>query len=126
MKSTGVTALLITLSARLAVAQAPDASTQARRNIGQVATLCGVVVEHRCLANEQRAGQIALDRRLEDRNGVTVEITAANRTAFPSLFEWTVESRRVCATGIVEQRDRRYVVSIASPAQIVVEGGASS
>jgi TonB family protein len=93
---------------------------EAKRHVGNIATLCGTVVAYQCQRPE-RTSLLALEKSFSA-SGVSVAIAREDRSKFGTLFEQRHVFLKVCATGPVEKRKNRYVISIKEPGQLRLEG----
>jgi TonB family protein len=93
---------------------------EAKRQVGHVATLCGVIVAYQCRRPE-RTSLLALDKSFSD-GGVSVAIAQEDRGKFGMLFEPRNVFRNVCATGPVERRKNRYLIHVEEPGQLSFRG----
>ena len=97
---------------------------EAKRQVGQIATLCGVVVAYQCQRPE-RTSLLALDKPLSGA-GVSVAIAQEHRAKFGTLFEPRHALRELCATGRVEKRKNRYLIHVEEPSQLSLQGTPTS
>jgi TonB family protein len=97
---------------------------EAKRQVGNVATLCGLVVAYQCQRPEGTS-LLALDKPFE-RPGVSVAIAPENRSQFGLRFEQRHVLMDVCATGRVEKQKSRYLVRVEEPSQVRLQGDQTS
>jgi hypothetical protein len=86
---------------------------------GRHVTVCGRVVTHDC-ASKDRATTLDLDNPYWSRP-VAVLITEQARSSFPPRLEDRYVLGTICATGVVEHYEGRYVVRVERQDQITVE-----
>lgn len=111
------TALIVLLAGSVLPAQNKSESVeqQAKRQVGEVATLCGTVVAYQC-KDPERISLLALEK-LPSGAGVSVAIAQDDRGKFGTLFEPRHVLAEVCATGVVEKRKNRYLVHVVESSQ---------
>ena len=114
-------ALVLTIATTTGFVEAQDRGKlleqEAKRQVGNVATLCGTVVAYQCQQKERTSLLV-----LENPSGVAVEIAQSDRSNFGSLYESRHVLLNVCATGLIEKRRKRYVVRVKDPAQVQALG----
>jgi TonB family protein len=108
----------------LLAVQSPDRvpSSQAKKHVGKVATICGKVVTYGC----EKDGTTYLD--LDQpywHKGVAVEIASEVRRRIGRPPEDAYGQRQVCATGVVRKRSGRYFVVVNEASDIRTEDGAA-
>lgn len=115
-------ALLVMLAGGVVTAQDRPKSVEqeAKRQVGQIATLCGTVVAYQCQRPE-RTSMLALEKPFSGA-GVSVAIAQQDRGKFGTLFEQRQVLREVCATGPVEKRKNRYLIHVEEPSQLSFRG----
>jgi protein TonB len=89
---------------------------EAKRQVGHVATLCGVVVSYAC-ERPEGTSLLALDTP-PSKAGISIGVGQKDRSKFGPLFEQRYVLRDLCATGPVEKRKKRYVVHVEELSQI--------
>ncbi len=94
-------------------------STDAKNHVGKTATICGRIVTYDCRESDKTTF-LDLDRPYWEK-GVAVSIAAADRQRIGLELEDSYLQREVCATGPVEKRNGRYLVSVREVSQIRVE-----
>ena len=126
MSARRVTALIVMVAGgAVAARDRPKLIEQeAKRQVGQVATLCGMVVAYQCQRPEQPS-LFALEKPFSGA-GVSVAIAHENRSGFGTLWEQRHVLREVCATGLVEKRKNRYLIHVDEPGQLIVQGNPAS
>jgi TonB family protein len=91
---------------------------QAKRQVGRVARVCGVVASYSCPPSEGQT-LLALET-FPSKAGVSVAIDENVRRSLGLLFEPRVVLGEICATGLVEKREKRYLVVVAKPGELEV------
>ena len=89
-------------------------------HVGSVATICGQVVTFHC-PSPDKTTFLDLDTPYWT-EGVSVRIMREARSGFLPRLEDAYYSRNVCATGRVEKKDKRYLVTVETPEVLPIVG----
>jgi TonB family protein len=93
--------------------------TEAKDHLGTVATVCGQVVMYHCDRTDMTMF-LDLDTPYWS-DGISVRIPASRRALFGTRVEDRYEMRHICATGLIDRKDNRYLITVERPPALQIE-----